>query len=79
VEHRRQRVELETDRHKITGTVTLPADQHHGRLSDVLNSRERDFIVLTDAVLEPAGGGEAEHRQFVAVSRQHIRIVSEIE
>jgi hypothetical protein len=79
VEHRRQRVQLETDRHRITGTITLPADQHHGRLSDVINSRERDFIALTDVVIEPVGGGEAERRQFTAVSRQHITLVSEIE
>ena len=79
MEHRRQRVEIETDRHRITGTITVPADEHHGRLSDVLNSRERDFIALTDAVLEPVDGGEAEQRQFTAVSREHIRSVSELE
>jgi hypothetical protein len=79
MEPRRQRVQLETDRHKITGTITLPADEHHGRLSDMINSRERDFVALTDVVIEPIGGGEAERRQFTAVSRRHIRMVSEIE
>ena len=79
MEQRRQRVELETDRHKVTGTMTLPGDEHHGRLSDVLNSRERDFIALTDVVIEPVGGGEVERRQFTAVSRRHITLVSEIE
>lgn len=79
MEQRRQRVQLETDRHKITGTITLATDQHHGRLSDVLNSRERDFIALTDVVIEPVDGGQSERRQFTAVSRQHVTLVSEID
>jgi hypothetical protein len=79
MEQRRQRVQLETERRKITGTITLPADEHHGRLSDVINSRERDFIALTDVVIEPVGGGDGERRQFTAVSRHHITLVSEIE
>jgi hypothetical protein len=79
LEHRRQQVQVETDRHRITGTVTLPHDEHHGRLSDLLNSRERDFIALTDAVIEPLGGGAAERRPFTAVSRSHIQLVSEVE
>jgi hypothetical protein len=79
VNHRHQRVQLETDRYKITGTVTLPADEHHGRLSDLLNSRERDFIALTDVVIEALAGGPEERREFSAVSRAHIVVVSEID
>lgn len=79
MERRRQRVELEIDRHKIRGTVTLPADEHRGRLSDVLNSRERDFIALTDVVIEPLGGGETQNQRFTEVSRQKIVLVSELD
>jgi hypothetical protein len=79
VEHRRQRVQLDTDRHKITGTVTLADDQHHGRLSDLLNARERDFIALTDVVVEPYDDGPAQRHQFTAVSRHQILLASEID
>lgn len=78
-DHRGQRVELETNRHRITGMVTLPPDEHHGRLSDVLNSRERDFLALTDVVVEPHDGGPVERHQFTAVLRQRITLVSEVE
>jgi hypothetical protein len=79
MEQRRQRVQLATDHHNITGTITLPADEHRGRLSDVVNSRERDFVPLTDVSIEPAGGGQTERRRFTAVSRQRIVLISEID
>lgn len=79
MQHRHQRIELETDRHRITGTITLPADEQNGRLSDVLNSRERDFIALTDVVIEAFDGGSAQKHSFTAVSRQHLVVVSEID
>ena len=79
MEHRRKRIQIETDRHRITGTVTLPSDEHHGRLSDVLNSRERDFVALTDVTIAPLDGGSAESQRFTAVSREKIVLVSELD
>lgn len=79
LELRRQRLQLDTDRHKITGTITLAGDQHRGRLSDLLNAPERDFIALTDVVIEPNQGGPAEQHRFTAVSRRRIVIVSELD
>jgi hypothetical protein len=79
MEHRRKRIQVETDRHRITGTVTLPSDAHHGRLSDVLNSRERDFLALTDVTIESLDGGPPESQRFTAVSRQKIVLVSELD
>jgi hypothetical protein len=79
LEFRRQRVQLDTDRHRITGTITLPADHHHGRLSDLLNATERDFIALTDVVIERHDGGPAEQHHFTAVSRHRIRLVSALD
>jgi hypothetical protein len=73
VQHRTQRVHLETNRHRISGRLTLPADGYRSRLSDFLNASERDFVSLTDAVVELIGReGPGTNHDFIAVSRTHI-------
>jgi len=74
MEQRRQRVLVETNKHRITGVVTMPAGGFRSRLSDFLNHGEREFIALTDAVVAPLGGsdGAIEQRTFVVVGRSHI-------
>ena len=64
---------METARHRITGILTLPADGYRSRLSDFLNATERDFVSLTECVVELIGrdGGGTEHG-YIAVSRGHI-------
>ena len=54
---------METARHRITGILTLPSDGYRSRLSDFLNASERDFISLTDCVVELIGrdGAGTEH------------------
>ena len=76
--HRRERIELETTRHRITGSVTLAQNGFRSRVSDLLNASEREFISLTDVTLEPLGGGPSVRREFVAVSRQHIVFVAPV-
>jgi hypothetical protein len=73
VQHRRERIYVETDRHRISGVLTLPTDGYRSRLSDFLNASERDFISITDCVVEIIGrdGAGTEHG-FIAVSRRHI-------
>jgi hypothetical protein len=73
VQHRYERVYLETNRHRISGSLTLPVDGYRSRLSDFLNAQERDFVSLTDAVVEVIGreGAGTEH-EFIAVARGHI-------
>ncbi len=73
VHHRHERVYIETARHRISGVLTLPADGYRSRLSDFLNATERDFVSLTNAVVEVIGrdGAGTEH-DFIAVSRRHI-------
>jgi hypothetical protein len=73
VQHRRERIYVETDRHRISGILTLPTDGYRSRLSDFRNASERDFISLTDCVVELIGrdGAGTEHG-FIAVSRHHI-------
>jgi hypothetical protein len=73
---RKERIELETSRHRITGSVTLSENGFRSRVSDLLNATEREFIALTDVRLEPLDGGEPISRDFVAVSRQHVVFVA---
>ena len=73
VQHRYERITLHTERHRITGTVTLARDGYRSRLSDLLNASEREFIAVTDAVIEPLDGlGVPTTPAFVAVHRRHI-------
>jgi Family of unknown function (DUF6812) len=72
VENRQQRVLLETDRHRIRGTVTLAREGYRSRISDMLNASERDFIALTDVTVEEVAGGEPLNCDFLALARSKI-------
>jgi hypothetical protein len=73
MQHRHESVYLETERHRISGILTLPSDGYRSRLSDFLNASERDFISLTDCVVEIIGhDGPGTEHPFIAVSRLHI-------
>ena len=73
---RPQRVLLETARYRVVGTLVLPRDGYRSRLSDFLNSSDRDFISLTDVrlqVLDESGRpGEPVKKDFVTVARTHV-------
>ena len=73
VEQRDERITVETDRHRITGLLRLPADGYRSRLTDYLNSSERLFLALTDVeVMSLDGAPRVERRDFVALSLRHI-------
>jgi hypothetical protein len=73
VQHRYERISIDTPRHRIVGIATLASDGYRSRLSDLLNTPERDFIALTDAtVTELDGDGVLRHHAFIAVHRQHV-------
>jgi hypothetical protein len=73
VEHREERIIVETDRHRISGVVRLPADGYRSRLTDYLNASERDFLALTDVEVTSLNGApRVEQREFVALSLRHI-------
>lgn len=73
MEHRDERVILETARYRVTGVLRLPRDGYRSRLSDYLNSAERSFIPLTEVEISPLdGSGPVERRAFVALSIRHI-------
>jgi hypothetical protein len=72
VEHRDERILVETDRYRITGVLRLPRDGYRSRLTDYLNSSDRAFVALTDVELVPFDGGETQRRPFLAVSLHHV-------
>ena len=70
--HRRERIRIETDRHRIEGLITLARDGYRSRVSDVLNASERDFITLTEVTVAPLTGGPSEGHPYLTVARRHI-------
>jgi hypothetical protein len=79
VEHRDERIVVETDRYRITGLLRLPRDGYRSRLTDYLNSSERAFVALTDVELEPFDGGERQRCPFLAVSLSHVVLAMPLE
>ena len=69
---REERILIETERFRLTGTVRLPVDGYRSRLTDHLNAGEREFIALTDVEIVPLDGSEPTRRGFVALGRHHI-------
>ena len=72
MEQRRERVYLETERHRISGWITLARDGYRSRVSDVLNASERDFITLTDVTVQTLDGGPVELHPYLSLARRHI-------
>jgi hypothetical protein len=72
MDHRQERIRIETPRHRIEGSITLAREGYRSRISDVLNASERDFLTLTDVVVAPLDGGPSESHPFLAVARSHI-------
>jgi hypothetical protein len=73
MEHRDERILVETDRYRITGVLRLPRDGYRSRLTDYLNSSERMFLALTDVEIAPLDGSTPpERRPFIALSLRHI-------
>jgi hypothetical protein len=72
IDQRRERIRIETARHRIEGEMTLARDGYRSRVSDVLNASERDFITLTDVTVAPLEGGPIELHDYLTVARRHI-------
>ncbi|MBA3807923.1 MAG: hypothetical protein H0X28_05970 [Solirubrobacterales bacterium] len=72
MDHRRERIRVETERHRIEGVLTLARDGYRSRVSDVLNASERDFITLTDVTVAPLEGGPVELHPYLTLARRHI-------
>ncbi|HEX3976931.1 MAG TPA: hypothetical protein VHW96_11765 [Solirubrobacteraceae bacterium] len=73
MEQTTQRIIIETDRHRIVGGLSLPADGYRSRLTDYLNAAEREFLALTDVeVTNLQGPPRVEKRDFIALSLRHV-------
>jgi hypothetical protein len=72
IDHRRERIRVETERHRIEGMLTLARDGYRSRVSDALNASERDFLTLTDVKVEPLEGGPVELHDYLTLARRHI-------
>jgi hypothetical protein len=72
MDHRRERIRIETERHRIVGELTLARDGYRSRVSDVLNAPERDFLTLTEVSVEPLSGGPVELYPYLTLARRHI-------
>ncbi|MCW3028687.1 MAG: hypothetical protein JWN81_1898 [Solirubrobacterales bacterium] len=72
MEHRKERIRIETERHRIEGILTLARDGYRSRVSDVLNASEREFLTLTDVTVAPLEGGPIELHSYLTLARRHI-------
>jgi hypothetical protein len=72
INQRRERVRIETERHRIEGLITLARDGYRSRVSDVLNASEREFLTLTEVTVAPFDGGPVEHHAYLTLARRHI-------
>jgi len=73
-ERRIERVQFETDRHRIIGDVTLPPEGYQSRFSDSLNRPDVTFIPVVNAEVSSIMGGDVERYPFLVVSKDHVRV-----
>lgn len=68
---------LETDRYRISGTLTMPREGYRSRLSDYVNQRDREFFTVSDAtVTELDASDKSRQAPFIMVGRSHVRLIA---
>ena len=72
MDYRKERIRVETERHRIEGVLTLARDGYRSRVSDVLNASEREFLTLTEVTVAPLEGGPVEIHPYLTLARRHI-------
>ena len=76
MDHRVERVALETDRYRISGDLTLPKEGYRSRISDYINIAELAFIPrlrLDGFVIAPASWRVPEGNKSPAMIRRWRR------
>jgi hypothetical protein len=69
-----ERAAFETDRLMVVGNVTLPPEGYQSRFSDLLNRDDLEFLSLTDCDVTSLVDGRTERREFMMLSKRHIRV-----
>lgn len=72
---RREKVVVETERYRVEGDMTLPAEGYRSRLSDHVNRRDLEFFTVQDAALTPLDGGESRTVAVLMLSVRHVRLI----
>lgn len=73
MERREERIVIETNRYRITGTLQLPLAGYRSRLTDYLNASEREFLALTDVEITPLDGDTMPQlHSFIAVAISQV-------
>ena len=72
---RQKAVVVETERYRIEGQMTLPAEGYRSRLSDHVNRRDQLFFTIQDAKLTPLDGGESWDTPVLMLASRHIRLI----
>ncbi len=73
---REEQVLIETERYRIEGTMTISKEGYRSRLSDHLNRRDHEFLVLKDARVVPLdGSSEGWATPILMLARHEVRLV----
>lgn len=77
MDYRRERIVCVGHRQRIEGSVALPREGYHSRLSDYLNRRDREFIPLEDVEVTWLDDSRpAEHHPFLLIARSHQHFIT---
>ena len=76
MENRQEKVVVETDRYRVEGLLTLPAEGYRSRVSDHVNRRDQEFFTILDARLAALdGSGRDWETAVLRLARRHIRLI----
>ena len=76
MENRQEKVVVETDRYRVEGLLTLPAEGYRSRVSDHVNRRDQEFFTILDARLAALdGSGRDWETAVLMLGRRHIRLI----
>lgn len=75
---RKVRIQIETTRLRVIGTIRLPTEGYRSRTTDFLNAQGTGFIAITDA--QVIGDDTVPQRHdYVAIGCRHIVAAAELE
>jgi len=73
---RHERIVVVTDRYRLEGDISLPQEGYRSQLSDYINRRDQEFLVLENVELIALdGSGRDWGTTVLMLARQHIRLV----